>query len=139
MSFVVEKPEQWSKIGLRVGLGSVAAVVLLSLVDGFLRGALAISLRDTSSAAMWGVWVYDFRYMFEQLMYVGAIVFVGAKFIETRTIFTVGFSKLDAGRVQLSGPDEDNIVWIGQRYDTALEAETVAAAIRARLDGDKTA
>ena len=137
MPFVVEKQEQWSKIGLRTCLGSVAAVVLLSLLDGILRGALAISMRDYTSAAMWATWVYDFRMMFENLMYVGAIVFVGAKFIETRTIFTVGFAKLDSGRVQLKGPDDDHTVWIGQRYDGAIEAAAVAEAIQARLENSK--
>ena len=133
MPFVAEKQEQWSKIGLRTCLGSVAAVVLLSLVDGILRGALAISLRDYTTTAMWATWVYDFRFMFENLMYVGAIVFVGAKFIETRSIFTVGFDKLDAEKVRLRGPDEDNVVWIGHRYGTRMEAETVASAIESRL------
>jgi hypothetical protein len=143
MPFVVEKQEQWSKIGLRVGLGSVAAVVVLSLVDGVLRQQLGEShraitdLTTLSDMAMWATWLTDFRYMFEQLIYVGAIVFIGAKFIETRTIFTVGFARQDAERVRLQGPDENNIVWIGQRYNTALEASAAAEAIKSRLEDDQ--
>ena len=82
---------------------------------------------------MWMTWFTDFRYMFEQLIYVGAIVFVGGKFIETRSIFTIGFDKLDAEKVRMKGPDDDNIVWIGHRYSSRLEAESVASAIESRL------
>ena len=132
MAFVVEKNQPWSKIGLRVGIGSVIAVALLSVVDGILRGPMQLSAHDFTRAAMVVTWVSDFRFMFEQLMYVGAIVFIGGKFIETRTIFTVGFDKLDVNRVRLSGPDADNIVWVGHRYDSATEAATVADAMKAR-------
>ena len=75
------------------------------------------------------VWCMDFRYLFEQLIYAGAIVFIGGKFIETRSIFTIGFDNLDKDKVRMKGPDEDNIVWIGHRYGSRLEAETVASTI----------
>jgi hypothetical protein len=139
MPFVAEKQEQWSKIGLRIGMGSVVAVFVLSILDGILRGPFLITMNQFTLASMWLTWLVDLRYMCEQLMYVGAIVFIGAKFIETRTIFTVGFAKLDSGRVQLKGPDGDNIVWIGQRYDSAVEAATVAEAIKSRLDDGQVA
>jgi hypothetical protein len=79
------------------------------------------------------VWCTDFRYLCDQLVYSAVIFFVGAKFVETRTIFTVGFDKLDATKVSFKGPDDDNIVWIGHRYGSRLEAETVAAAIENRM------
>jgi len=85
------------------------------------------------------IWCADFRYLFEQLIYAGAIVFIGGKFIETRSIFTVGFDKLDAAKVSMKGPDDDNIVWIGHRYGSRMEAETVAAAIESRMKDDAAA
>ena len=85
------------------------------------------------------IWCADFRYLFEHLIYAGAIVFIGGKFIETRSIFTVGFDKLDAAKVSMKGPDDDNIVWIGHRYGSRMEAETVAAAIESRMKDDAAA
>jgi hypothetical protein len=131
--FTIGKEEQWSRIGLRVILVSVAVVVMLSILDGVMSGPLGISRRDLSSAAMWLTWVTDFRYMFENLMYVGAIVFVGGKFIETRNVFTIGFDRLDTDKVRMKGPDADHVVWIGHRYPNAMEATTVAEAIQSRL------
>ena len=78
----------------------------------------------------------DFRYFFEQAVYAATIFFVGAKFLETRTIMTIGFDKLDASRMTLKGPDEDNVVWIGHRYGTKLEAEVIASAFAGRLRED---
>ena len=133
MRFILDKQEQWSRYGLKTAIFSVAATVFLSLIDGVLRGPLAASIYSTTPLAMWLTWCVDFRYLSEQLVYAGAIVFIGAKFIETRTIFTVGFDKLDAAKVSMKGPDDDNIVWIGHRYSTRMEAETVAATIENRL------
>ena len=140
MPFIVENQRPWSKIGLRIGVASIVAVVVLSLVDGVLRPQVTGyrgGLYETFSfdtLTMLSIWLTDFRYMFEQLIYVGAIVFVGGKFIENRTLFTVGFAKLDADRVLLQGPDENNIVWIGQRYGSAVEAQTVADAVKNRIE-----
>ena len=134
MQFVVDKREKLSNFGLRVAVGSVAAVGLLSILDGVLRGPFALSVHDFTSAAMWMTWFTDFRYLFEQLVYAGAIVFIGAKFIETRSVFTIGFDNLDKAKVSMKGPDEDNIVWIGHRYGSRMEAEVVASTIKSRLE-----
>jgi len=75
----------------------------------------------------------DIRYLADQAVYASTIFFVGAKFFETRSIFTIGFDKQDVAKISLKGPDADNIVWIGHRYATAMEAETVAEAFAERL------
>ena len=46
---------------------------------------------------------------------------------------------MDSARVHMKGPDDDNVVWIGHRYASHLEAQTVAAAIEERLKGDAAA
>jgi len=48
-------------------------------------------------------------------------------------MFTIGFDKLDAAKIAIKGPDDDNVVWIGHRYGTRLEAEVVANAFAERL------
>ncbi len=78
----------------------------------------------------------DLRQVSEELIFVGIVLFIGAKFFETRTIFSVGFDKLDAAKISMKGPDDDNIVWIGHRYGSKIEAETVAAAIESRMKDD---
>ena len=37
----------------------------------------------------------------------------------------------------MKGPDENNVVWIGQRYGSRLEAEAVAAVIEERLKSSR--
>jgi hypothetical protein len=75
----------------------------------------------------------DFRYLAEQGVYAATIFLVGAKFIEMRTVFSIGFDRQDVAKIALQGPDDDNVVWIGHRYGTRIEAETVAAAFAERL------
>jgi len=126
----------WSTIGLRVLIGCIVAMVVLVLSDGMIRGPIAMAYNgiDTrGTLTMFSTWVIDFRYMAEQGIYAATVFFVGAKFFETRTVFTIGFDKIDADKVVLNGPDENNVVWIGHRYPTRLEAETIAIAFEERL------
>jgi hypothetical protein len=90
-------------------------------------------LHNAAILSMLATWCYDLRQTVDGLIYIGALVFIGAKFFETRTIFTVGFADMDSAKISMKGPDDDNVVWIGHRYDTRLEAETVAASIESRL------
>ena len=52
---------------------------------------------------------------------------------ETRTVFSIGFDRVDAAKMTVKGPDEDNIVWVGHRYNSSLEAEAIAAALNERI------
>ncbi|HUO99163.1 MAG TPA: hypothetical protein VMU01_10865 [Rhizomicrobium sp.] len=83
---------------------------------------------------MLSTWALDFRYLADQAIYASTIFIVGAKFIEMRTVLTIGFDKLDAGKTVLKGPDGENIVWIGHRYGTPYEAEAVAGVLAERLN-----
>jgi hypothetical protein len=134
----VEPNRHWSQLGLKGLIWSIIGFVILAILDGILKGPLAASdwaLTNSGriSFVMIGTWVVDFRYLTEQTIYAATIFFIGAKFIETRSTFTIGFDKQDVARISLKGPDENNIVWIGHRYGTQMEAETVAEAFAERL------
>jgi hypothetical protein len=94
---------------------------------------------NTQERIMVGVWCVDVRYIFEQLIYLAAILFVGAKFFEGRTILTVGFDKLDKDKMIVKGPDDENVVWVGHRYGSKLEAQAIAEALDSRLEESEVA
>ena len=138
--FSIVKPHRpWSDIGIRVLIGTIVATVVLSLADGILRGPVLSDYDFVNNADNRGIlimvttWFTDFRNLAEQGVYAATIFFAGAKFFETRSIFSIGFDKLDADKVLLKGPDADNVVWIGHRYATAPEAEVVASTFAERL------
>jgi hypothetical protein len=134
MFSVIEGKRSWSSIGIKVLIGSIVACVALSLIDGYLRGPAVFQYTDYHGALMMlSVWTTDFRYLAEQAIYAATIFVVGAKFIETRTIFSIGFDKLDTAKISFKGPDDENVIWIGHRHGTRLEAEAVAAAFEERL------
>ena len=133
MQFVLDKQNQWSALGLKVVIGGIIACVLLTIPHGIFEGFVYDPARERTMWMTLATWCNDLRFLSEQLIFVGAIVIVGGKFIETRSIFTIGFDKMDTAKVSMRGPDDDNIVWIGHRYGTRMEAETVAATIESRL------
>jgi len=133
--FTITKPHTpWSTIGIRVLIGAVIASIALAIFDGLVKGAAVEShYMYGSRLAMLSAWIVDFRYLADQAIYAATIFFVGAKFFETRTIFTIGFDNLDVAKIAIKGPDDDNIVWIGHRYGTRVEAEAIAEAFAERL------
>ncbi len=128
-------------MGLKVLIGSIVAMTLLILLDGIMKGPVEVQLihshdfspSENAGFSMLSVWIVDFRYMAEQAIYAATIFFVGAKFFETRSILTIGFDRLDADKIVLKEPGDDNIVWIGHRYANAIEAQSVAGVIADRL------
>ena len=134
MFTVLRRNRQWSDVGLRVLIVSIIAVFLLAIADGVFKGTVDYTNRiGFGRMIMISTWVTDFRYIFEQAVYAATIFFVGAKFFETRTMLTIGFDKLDAAKIAVNGPDENNTIWIGHRYKTRIEAESIAEAFRERL------
>lgn len=133
--FVKMKGEgAWSDVGLRYLTLSIVMCVLLSVLDGVLRGMLGDGLSAYKTVRMAIYWTSDFRNLFEQGIYAATVFFVGAKFFETRTVMTIGFDRADGRKVSVKGPDEDNVVWIGRRYESPHEAQTVASVLAGRLD-----
>ncbi len=138
MAFVLDKKEKWSERGLSLTIWATIVAVFLGLADGVFKGPLSIKygmgdLHNAGLLSMLGTWSYDLRQVADEGMFLGIVLFIGAKFFETRTIFTVGFDSLDSAKISMKGPDDDNIVWIGHRYGSRLEAEAVASTIDSRL------
>jgi hypothetical protein len=132
--FVPIKPdESWSKRAFNLGILSVVLAVSLALAEGVLRGALALNATYNALYSMLEIWCFGVRNVADTMLEVAAIVFVGAKFFEARTVFSVGFDKLDPEKVAFKGPDENNFVWIGHRYGSKYEADVIAAALEERL------
>jgi hypothetical protein len=123
----------YSQFGLYALIASIIATMALALADGLLRGYAIRHMTQSDGLTMLMTWVVDFRYVFEQFIYAAAIFFIGAKFFETRTVLSVSFDRLDAARMSVTGPDENNVVWIGRRFATPLEAQAVAETLAERL------
>jgi hypothetical protein len=138
MSFVAGSGRSWSAVGLSLAIWSTIVAVALALADGVFHGPLSFrygmsDIHDAALVSMFSTWTYDLRQTVDGLIYIGALLFIGAKFFETRTTFAVTFDRVDVSKIIVKGPDGDNIVWIGQRYGNELEAQTVAAALENRL------
>ncbi|HEY8950239.1 MAG TPA: hypothetical protein VIM56_15245 [Rhizomicrobium sp.] len=123
---------------LNVGIFSLVTALILSMIDGYLHGLARFdwATQPTISPATLGMltaFIFDVRNLAENIIWAAAVVFIGAKFLENRTTISVGFDKLDASKVSFRGPDDTNTVWVGHRYGSKLEAETVAMAIENRL------
>src|SRR5579859_5037903 len=123
----------WASRGLRYLQLSVVMCVLLSVLDGVLRGPLKTEALAGPLWIMVSYWVVDFRYVFEQGILASVVLFVGARFFESRSMISIGYDAADASKIAVKGPDGDNVVWIGRRYGSAYEAEVVAAAFAERL------
>ena len=129
-----------SDTALKWLIGTAILTALLAVPHGVLEGwHYGAESEERSLAIMLATMAGDTRYLCENLVYVAAFIFVGAKFFETRTTFAVTFDRVDADRLAIKGPDGDNVVWIGQRYGTPMEAQSVAAVLENRLrDAVKT-
>jgi hypothetical protein len=133
MQLTVHHERKWSDVGLKAAIYSFVLAAFLSFAHGLLY-ILSEQRPDTHGVYMLLVyWCSDFRYLSEQLILAGILLFVGAKFVETRKLFTVGFDSVDAQHVRVKGPDDDNTVWVGHRYGSRTDAEAVAVAFENRL------
>jgi hypothetical protein len=132
-----DKADKLAARAMNTGSFALAASILLALLDGYIRGYLKNVIDAThvppATLIMFGEWAYSLRNVSDTVLEAAAIVFVGAKFLESRTLLSVGFDKADAQKVAVKGPDEDDVVWVGHRYSSRLEAETVVDAVQKRL------
>jgi len=123
---------------LNIGIFSLVTALILSLLDGYLHGLARYDWStqpaiSPATLAMLTAFVFDVRNLAENVIWAAAVVYIGAKFLEERSTISVGFDKLDASKISFRGPDETNTVWVGHRYGSKLEAETVAMAMESRL------
>lgn len=123
----------WASRGLRYLQLSIVMCVLLSVLDGVLRGPLRAEALAGPFWILADTWAVDFRYVFEQGILASVILFVGARIFETRSMISIGYDAADASKLAVKGPDGDHVVWIGRRYGSAYEAEVVATAFAERI------
>ncbi|HTQ13758.1 MAG TPA: hypothetical protein VMH86_07775 [Rhizomicrobium sp.] len=116
----------------RIAIVSLTISAGLVIADGIVRAKLFNS-ADRAVLEMLATWCYDLRIVSDTLMSSAFLVFAAAKFLEGRTLLTFGFENIDAAKVSMKGPDADNVVWVGYRYGSALEAHSVATAMENRL------
>ena len=133
MKVTVHHSRKWSAIGLNGAVYSLFAAVFLSFAHGLLNAMAETNVDRHQVYMLLLYWCVDFRYLAEQLILCGIVLFVGSKFVEERKLFTVGFDNVDAQLVRVKGPDDENTVWVGHKYDSRLDAEAVAAAFENRL------
>jgi len=135
-SFKPSRP--WSEVGLTALVVSMVMTVALALSDAIIKGIVSSGIGPRPTMTMLATWVIDFRYLFEQGIIASTVFLVGAKFIETRSIISIGFDRLDVHKMAVKGPDTDNTVWIGRRYGTKSEADMVAELLAERLKESAT-
>ncbi len=111
---------------------SVVLSVLLSVGEALLYW---LSRQEPSNTVLPAVhlMVNDFRFLTEQLVYAAAILFVGSRFFEQRTLITIAFDRPDSEKMAVSGPDENGFIWIGRKYASRIEGETAVAALKTRI------
>lgn len=131
--FKAQAERKWSQAALIVLIASFVIAVALAFADGLIKAYYVEHMRDSPFLTTLSTWTIDFRYVAEQVLIAAAIVFVGAKFVETRTTLSIGFDELNASKISVRGPDEENTVWVSHRYGTKLEAEAISAALNERL------
>jgi hypothetical protein len=122
----------WSQRAMITMIVAVVLSVLLSLGEGLVYW---LSLQAPKSGVLLVIHllVNDFRFLAEQVMYAAAILFVGSRFFEQRTLITIAFDRPDSDKMVVSGPDEDGFIWVGRKYASRIEGETAAAAMRSRI------
>jgi hypothetical protein len=132
------KPDRkWSFYALWAGLSALVLAFVFSFADALMQ-AKGVEV-GSELYIFWRVWFGHFEYMLVNIIYAATVLFVGAKFFETRTILTIGFDQLDANNVLIKDPDGDNVVWVGRRYGNKFEAEAVATSLRNRLEESRKA
>jgi hypothetical protein len=122
-----------SNTAFKIAVLSLALSIFFALAEGYVRGPMYYHADRPEIEMMLQLWCYGLRNIAEVVLSSAVIVFVAARFFEARTVLTVGFDRIDASKVSLKGPGDDNIVWIGHRYGSKLEAESVAAAFESRM------
>lgn len=73
----------------------------------------------------------------DHMLLPSVILFIGAKLLEAKTLITIGYDRIDAGRMLVKQPGDDFVVWIGRRYDSHQEAQAVADLLAQRIDTDR--
>jgi hypothetical protein len=69
------------------------------------------------------------------LIYNGVTLYLAGLVLGAWSVSLVGFEHSDGKTLFVKGPDAENTVWIGRRYEAVLEAEAASRALRNRFPG----
>lgn len=132
---ILSKPKSLSRKALIAFLAAIGIELVLIVIEGLIQnGTYGRAIAgEPGYFIMLTSWISNLRYLFSNLTLSSAILFVGLVFLETRSTLSIGFDKLDAATISVRGPDDENIVWVGQRYRSELEAKAVAEALTYKL------
>jgi hypothetical protein len=128
----VLRRHSWSRLAIVGMITSFLICIALSIADGVVYDA-SVQAKPSRWLVMSRIWIVDLRFVFEQVIYAATILFIGARFFEQRTLISVGIDRQDIGKMSVMGPDDNNILWIGRKYASRVEADTAASALRSRL------
>jgi hypothetical protein len=67
------------------------------------------------------------------MVWVGAILYGIGRIFESGFVTLVGFERTPPSKLIVRGPDENNVVWIGNPYHNIVDAEAAARAFSDRL------
>ncbi len=126
------RPRTWSKRALTTMVLSFLACLLIDVADGFVSDAW-MAKPHNHLLIMSHIWVFDLRFLAEQMIYASTILFIGAKFFEQRTVISVGFDRPDSGKMAVMGPDENGYIWVGRKFPSRIEGENAVAALRSGI------
>ena len=112
-------------------IGSILLAALLAIAEA---GLVQVGMRTSDGLT---ILVRNARYVLEAVLVPLSILIVGDKFLATRTTFGVTFDRINSDKIAIKGPDENNFVWIGRRYEAEFEAQSVAAFLQRRLEESK--
>jgi hypothetical protein len=123
----------WSQRAMIAMIVAVVLSVLLSLAEGLVVYWLSLQATNNGPLLVARVLVNDIRFLAEQVMYAAAILFVGSRFFEQRTLITIAFDRPDSDKMAVKGPDENGFIWVGRKYTSRIEGETAVAALKTRI------
>ena len=122
----------WSQRAVIAMVGSVALSLLLAFAEG---GVVWLQLKTPGNPVLivTHTVVLSVRFLAEQIVYASAILFVGSRFFEQRTLITLAFDRPDSEKMAVTGPDENGFIWVGRKYASRIEGEDAAAVLRTRI------
>ena len=137
MGFYASAARKWIDAHLvTVGMAFLLVGTILTVFNA-LRQALGVSYLDVPSDGSVSLAGLAINLMSELS---GPLVFNSVSFIAIGVLLRswrvtlVGFESTPSEQLVISGPDDDNTVWLGKQYASALDAELAANALAHRLE-----
>jgi hypothetical protein len=118
-----------------IGVAFLLVGTLLTVFNS-LRHALSIPYIDVTSNASVSLAGLTINLMSElagPLVYNSVFLIAIGVLLRSWRVTLIGFESTPAAQIVVSGPDDDNVVWLGKKYASALDADLAANALAKRL------